>query len=63
MPISEYEDDEVEEFCDIIELILEEDGRGDTNTIIMGDCNSTVVDESYRNIGGPYGLGNKNHRS
>jgi hypothetical protein len=33
MPTSEYEDDEVEELYDIIEEILEEDGRGKKNTI------------------------------
>jgi hypothetical protein len=37
MPTSEYEDDEVEKLCDIIEEILEEEGKCDTNTIIMGD--------------------------
>ena len=62
MPTSEHEDDEVEELYDIIEEILEEDGNGDTNTIIMGDWNSFVGDESYRNIVGPHGLGRKNHR-
>ena len=62
MPISEYEDDEVEELYDIIEEILEEDGKGDTNTIIMEDWNIVVGDESYRNIVGPHGLGRKNHR-
>jgi hypothetical protein len=36
MPTSEYEDDEVEEFYDTIEEILEEDGKGDTNVIILG---------------------------
>jgi diphthamide synthase (EF-2-diphthine--ammonia ligase) len=36
-PTSEYEDDEVEELYDIIEEILEEDGKGETNAIIMGD--------------------------
>jgi len=46
----------------IIEEILEEDGKGNTNTIIMGDWNSVVGDESYRNIVGPHGLGRKNHR-
>jgi exonuclease III len=35
MPTSDYE--EVEELYDRIEDILEEDGKGDTNTIIMGD--------------------------
>jgi len=61
MPTSEHEDDEVEELCDIIEEILEEDGKGDTNIIIMGDWNSAVGDESYRNIVGSHGLGRKNH--
>ena len=28
----------------------------------MGDWNSVVGDESYRNIVGPHGLGRKNHR-
>jgi len=63
MLTSEHEDDEVEELYDIIEEILEEDGKGDTNTIIMGDWNNVVGDESYRNIVGPNGLGRKNHRS
>ena len=39
MPALEHED-EVEELFDIIEEILEDDGKGDTNTIIMGDWNS-----------------------
>jgi len=42
MPISEYEDDEVEKLYDTIEEILEEDGKGDTNSIIMWDWNSVV---------------------
>jgi len=37
MPTSEHEDDEVEELYGVIEEILEEDGKGNTNTIIMGD--------------------------
>jgi len=61
MPTSEHED-EVEELCGIIEEILEEDGKGNTNTIIMGNCNSVVGDEPFRNIVGPHGLGRKNHR-
>jgi hypothetical protein len=44
MPTSEYEDDEVEKLCDIIEEILEEDGKGDTNTNTMEDWNSVVGD-------------------
>ena len=40
MLTSEQEDDEVEELYGVIEEILEEDGKGNTNTIIMGDWNS-----------------------
>jgi hypothetical protein len=43
MPTSEHEDDGVEELYGIIEEILEEDGKGNTNTIIMGDWNSVVT--------------------
>jgi endonuclease/exonuclease/phosphatase family metal-dependent hydrolase len=60
MPTSEHEDDEVEELYDITEEILDEDGKGDTNTIIMGDWNSVVGDESYRNFVGQHGPGRKN---
>jgi len=62
MPISGHEDDAVEVLYGIIEEILEEDGKGNTNTIIMGNWNSVVGDESYRNIVGLHGLGRKNHR-
>jgi exonuclease III len=62
VPTLEHEDDEVEELYDIIEEILEEDGKDGTNTIIIGDWNSVVGGESYRNIVGPHGLGRKNHR-
>ena len=47
MPTSEYENDEVEKMYDTIEEILEEDGKGDTNNIILGDWNSAVGEESY----------------
>jgi hypothetical protein len=36
MSTLEYEDDEVEELYDITEGILEEDGKGEINTVIMG---------------------------
>jgi len=62
VPTSEHEDDEVEELYVAIEEILEEDGKGDTNTIITGDWNSIVGEESYRNIVGPHDLGRRNHR-
>jgi hypothetical protein len=50
IPKSEYKDEEVEDFYDIDEEILEEDGKGDTNTIIARDCNSVFEDKLYRNI-------------
>ena len=42
VPTSEHEDDEVEDLYDIIEIILEEDGKADTNAIIMGEWNSVL---------------------
>jgi hypothetical protein len=35
MPTSEHEEDEVEDLCDMIEEMLEEDGMGDTKTVII----------------------------
>jgi hypothetical protein len=46
----------VEELYDIIEEILEEDRKGATNAIIMGDWNSVVGDKAHHNTVGPYGL-------
>jgi hypothetical protein len=43
--------------------IFEENGKGNTNTIIMGDWNIVDGDEPYRNIVGPHGLERKNHRN
>jgi exonuclease III len=62
IPTSEHKDDEVEELYGITEKILEEDGKGNTNTIIMGEWNSIVGDKPYRNFVGPHGLGRENHR-
>jgi hypothetical protein len=59
MPTSEY--DEVEKLYGTTEEILEKDGKGDTN-LILGDWNSVVGDESYRNIVGSRRLGRWNHR-
>ena len=61
MPTSQYEDDEVEKLYDTIEEILEEDGS-DTNSIILGDWNNVVGEESYKNTVGSHGLGRRNHR-
>ena len=60
MPTSEYEDDEVEKLYDTTEEILEEDGKDDTNSIILGDWNSVVGEESYKNIVGSHELGRRN---
>jgi hypothetical protein len=38
--------------CDIIEEILEENGKGATDTIIKGDWNIVVGEKSYGNIVG-----------
>jgi exonuclease III len=62
MPTLEYEVVEVEKFYDTTEEILEGDGKGDTNNIILGDWNSIVGEEPYRNIVGSHGLGRRNHR-
>jgi len=62
MPTSEYEDDEVKNLHDTTEEILEEDGKSDTNIIILGNWNSLVGNESYRNIVGSHGLGRQNQR-
>jgi hypothetical protein len=58
---SEHEDDEVEVLYGVIKEIFEEGGKGNTNTIIMGDRNSIVGDEPCRNIVGPHDLKRKNH--
>jgi len=42
--------------------ILGEDGKGDTNTIIIGYWNTVVGEESCRNIVGPHSLGRRNRR-
>ena len=62
MPTSENEDDEVENLYDTIEEFLEEDRKGDTNNIIMGNWSSVIGDETYRNFVGSHGLGRRSHR-
>jgi hypothetical protein len=52
----------VEELYDIIEEILKEDGKGATNTIIMGDWNSVVGNKAHHNTVGPYALGRSKQR-
>jgi exonuclease III len=62
MSTSDYDDEKLEELYDRIEDILQEDGEGDTNTIIMVDWKSFVGDKSNGNICVAYGLGNRNKR-
>ena len=62
IPTSEYEDNEMEKLYGTIEEILEEDGKGDTNNIVLGDWNIVVGYKAYRNIVGSRGLGRRNHR-
>ena len=45
IPTSDHDDDELKTFYDNSVQILEEEGKGATNTIIMGDWNSFVGDE------------------
>uniref|UniRef100_A0A8D8U6H3 Craniofacial development protein 2 n=1 Tax=Cacopsylla melanoneura TaxID=428564 RepID=A0A8D8U6H3_9HEMI len=62
MPTSEATDEIVEEIYRQIEEILEENGRGQIRTIVMGDWNSVVGDENVDGIVGKFGYGKKNDR-
>jgi len=42
-----YEDDEMEELYLTTEEILEQDGKGETDKIVMGERTNVVVDKSY----------------
>jgi hypothetical protein len=57
IPTSYYKDDRVTELLDLIEEILAEKGRGETNAIIIDDWNNMVGDKSYRIIFEPHVLG------
>jgi hypothetical protein len=62
MPTSKYQDDQVDEMYNITEEILEEERKGETNTIEMGDWNSVAGDKSHRNIAGSHRLGRISRR-
>jgi len=51
-PTLEYGGDELKEMYNIIEEILEKDGKGDANTITMSDWGSGVGDK-YRGAVSP----------
>jgi hypothetical protein len=48
MPTLEYEMTVWKNY-NVSEEILQEDGKGETNTIIMGERNSEVADKSFQN--------------
>ncbi|KAI5738261.1 hypothetical protein M8J77_004739 [Diaphorina citri] len=62
MPTSDAEDEEVDEIYKQVEEILEENGKGQVRTMIMGDFNSIVGETQYKNIVGKFGLGKRNER-
>ncbi|KAL1446126.1 hypothetical protein WDU94_014018 [Cyamophila willieti] len=62
MPTSNATDDFVDEIYKQIEEVIEENGKGQIRTIIMGDWNSVVGDESMEGIVGKYGYGKRNER-
>jgi hypothetical protein len=51
----------VAKLYDTIEEILQEEGKGDTNNIILREWNSVVGDEPCRSIVGSHRLGGQNH--
>jgi hypothetical protein len=59
---SEHEVEEVEELYDTFEDVLENDGKGETYSIVTGDWKSVNADKSYRNIFGQHGLRRRNQR-
>ena len=60
VPTWEYEDDEVEELYGVVEEILEEDGKGAKNAIIMKNWNNVAGHKAYRNFVGSHGLRTRN---
>ena len=61
MPTKGHGDEKVEEIYDKLEKILDEESKG-CCTIIMGDWNASVGDQSEGKIVGKYGLGKRNGR-
>ena len=61
MPITKYEDEEVEQIYDQIEDIIRRQ-KGNTNVIVMGDFKARVGEGSDEKVIGKYGLGKRNER-
>ncbi|KAI5738445.1 hypothetical protein M8J77_007179 [Diaphorina citri] len=62
MPTSRGTDEEVEEIYKQVEEIMNENGRGQVRSIVMGDWNSVVGEESVGGVVGKHGLGKRNER-
>ena len=62
MPTTNHDDDEIEQLYEEISEILHQEGRGQVNSIVMGDFNSIVGEEFTDKVVERFGLGRKNER-
>jgi Exonuclease III len=62
MPTTNHNDDEKEKLYEEMGEILQQEGRGQVNAIVMGDFNSIVGEESTDKVVIPFGVGRKNER-
>lgn len=62
MPTLEGDEEEVDAVYKQVEEIIEDNGRGQVRTMIIGDFNSIVGESSYKNVVGKFGLGTRNER-
>ncbi|XP_008484663.1 craniofacial development protein 2-like, partial [Diaphorina citri] len=62
MPTSDASDEIVDEVYKQIEEVIDENGKGQIRTILMGDWNSVVGEGGFENIAGKFGYGKKNER-
>ncbi|KAI5717433.1 hypothetical protein M8J77_005795 [Diaphorina citri] len=59
---SDASDEIVDEVYKQIEEVIDENGKGQIRTILMGDWNSVVGEGGFENIAGKFGYGKKNER-